>query len=140
MNASFKAALLALNALEGIMPAPIYGLTESNSSEGTFLRQMEDYGWSCEFSYELSREGIEISYAELVGREQRIVVPLRFFTCKDLDMVAEEIQVALNEKYAHMEPDPRDDGDARYDAWREKQYAAAADAAEDFGMTKWEDK
>ena len=39
----------------------------------------------------------------------KLDVPLRFFTSKDLDMVAEEIQVALNEKYAHLEPDPRDD-------------------------------
>lgn len=95
----------ALRALDP--PATQYGLSESNSSEGVYVRAMEDYGWAITFTYECGRNGVDITYAELVGRGSVIVVPLSFFESKDLDMVAEEIQYALKAKRVYEREEAR---------------------------------
>ena len=133
MNEIFKSTLLAMSTLHTQpKPAPIkYGLTESNSAEGEFVRAMEDYGWAVRFTYECGRDGVRITYAELCGRGLSIVVPLSFFESKDVDMVAEEILYDLTEKHRDEQDDPGSRGDWEYEGWKDKQMQRAADAMDD---------
>jgi hypothetical protein len=119
----------ALRALDPVAVKPIeYGLHEDNSAEGVYVRACEDYGWSICFTYECGPDGVEITFAELVGRGSSITVPLSFFESKDLDMVAEEIQVELNEKHRDEQDDPGARGDFEYEGWKDKQMLRAQDA------------
>jgi hypothetical protein len=112
----------ALRALDPVAVKPIeYGLHEDNSAEGTYIRAMEDYGWAVKFTYECGPDGAEVTFAELVGRGASITVPLSFFESKDLDMVAEEIQVELNEKHRDEQDDTGARGDWEYEAEKDRK-------------------
>jgi len=130
VNTSFKSTLLALNALEGRMP----------KKEDPWVETIECYEINLRTRHRVNMdrprdEAPEVYDVEILGVADD----------KCTESVIEDLRQTLMLKYWEQEQKEAferkfDRGDFEYDAWREKQYAAAADAAEDFGMTKWEDK